>query len=685
MATRSLYRPIVLGLTIVLMCCVLAPFILLYSYGGVKETGDNFPISVVKLRKPLLVDDTKPPKQRHSELEFQIAELQRIKVQVRNEMRELEKKRNEIIHETEKYKTTYYQLQTQLHKGDKQLNILQSDLAKAGHKLYAATPPPNNARTDPLPVYILSETKGSVAMVTNQDIAQRSYDGVNSDSSTNCDNINYCINFHQCPLSNHLKFYVYPYETYAPSSLRLKYSKLLTSFVSHLQESHSLTEDGNEACLYIVILGPFEEVSPLEHPIAFEDIIYNLKYWGRDGRNHVLINLLDSKDTKDYLEEFDPLKAILVHNSPTSYHRHNYDVIAPIVTNVHTPVLLWKHLPPILPAKRKFLLYFSGEIMANNNDFISRVLLELSQHIKEPLNIILKCPKSSFTRSNNKMAEHLLCDTEQEREKVLRQSSFAIVPITGYTGFIRLNEALKSGAIPIIIGTSVLPFGSVIDWSQAAIIIPLDRLKEIHYIIRSITDNHILQLRRQGRFLWSTYFSSLSNVLVTIVTILRSRLLFPPPSFEEIQGKSRIYGPNFKLVSPRYQHNFSIYNNNYWNTAPGPTFMFPYTPWDVPLVSGHSYSEMSDGQLKSLPPHVIQASGITGPYFENYLLGDQPDEYFTVVLLTYKREEIVMESVQSLNGIKFLSKVIVIWNDMERNPYEINWPEISVPVEVSTR
>ena len=676
MPTRSKYRPIVICLTVVLVCCVFAPFII-NSFGG-KQTED-ISDGIVKLRKPLVVYDNKPPQQRYNELESQIAELQRIKLSVRNEMRELEKKRNIIIHDTETHKAAYYQLETQLHKGKKQLNLLQADLAKAGHELYGATPPTNYHHTDPLPIFILSDTKSNLPPVIGQDSAQRSYDGTNS--VTNCENVNNCIDFSLCPLADRLKIFVYPVQSFVPSSLKLKYAQLFTTFVNHLRDSQSLTEDANEACLFIVIMGPFEELTPSEHPIAFDDIIYSLKYWGRDGKNHVLINLLDLKDSKNYLDELDPLKAVVVQNYPTSYYRQGFDVIAPIVSNVLTPLLLWKQLPPILPARRKFLLYFSGEISNDKNDFISRVLQKLTQHIKEPISVNLRCSKTPSMSDGNRQ-EHLLCQTEEERLNILKQSTFSLVPITGNTGFLRLNEALKSGAVPIITGASPLPFDSIIDWNKAAIFIPISRLKELHFIIRSVTDNRLLQLRRQGRFLWTTYFSSLSQVLVIVVAMLRSRLSYPPPAFDGVSGKSRVYGPTFTLVSPKFQNNFSTYNHHYWNSPPGPTLMFPHTPWDVPLFSGHSYSKMADNELKGLPPHILQASGITGPYFENYLLGDRPEEYFTVVMLTYKREDIVMDSIQQLNGVKFLAKVIIIWNDLEKNPHDINWPEISVPLEV---
>ena len=677
-------RPSGVAVIIVLLCCVLSPFLMLYMYSGTEldPSYDSAGISAGILRKALDVDeDEKSAQGMYSALKSQIDELQRIKVSVRNEMRELEKKRNSIIQETETYKASYFKLESNLQKGRKELNELQTDLANAGHKLYAATPPPEVRHTDPPPIFILSEAKSNLPQ---EGIAtQKGYDAPRTHRLSNCESdISSCVDFSICPLSSNIKFYLYPIESYVPSaSLKLKYPELLSSFVDHLRDTNSLADNAADACLFLVILGPFEEMSlSEEQPVEFrDDIIYTLKYWGHDGKNHVLINLQDLKDTRNFLDEFDPMKAIVVQSQLTSYYRQHYDVIVPLVGNVLMPSLLWIQLPPILPAQRKYLLYFSGEVQESDS-LVGHILQILSQHVTEPVNIHLKCAIEA--KKKWKYPEIPLCDTEDERLNLLRQSTFAVVPVTGSTGLLRLNEALMSGAIPVIIGASPLPFGSVIDWHRAAIIVPVSRLREIHFIIRSITENRILEYRRQGKFLWETYFSSLSKVLINVVAILRARLFHPPPPVEGIQGKSKLYGPDYLITSPTFQHNFSMYDTRYWNSPPGPTLMFPHTPWDPVPISGTAYMKMTNDQLAILPPHVVQAGGITGPFFENYLLGDRPTEYFTVVILTYKREEVVLDAIDRLDGLKFLAKIVVVWNDLDKDPNDLDWPPISAPVEV---
>jgi alpha-1,4-N-acetylglucosaminyltransferase EXTL3 len=39
-----------------------------------------------------------------------------------------------------------------------------------------------------------------------------------------------------------------------------------------------------------------------------------------------------------------------------------------------------------------------------------------------------------------------------------------------------------------------------------------------------------------------------------------------------------------------------------------------------------------------------------------------PSEQFTVVMLTYEREPVLMDSLSRLYGLPYLNKVIVVWN-----------------------
>ena len=675
MTIRFELRIVVALLACLFIVSLISPFVMIYETGYEEESKSP---ELVTSRKTLDVSESeKTLKDQYEDLKFQIEELQRIKVSVRNEMRELEKQRYNILQDTESYKSILYQLQSDIHQEKRELNLMQANLAKTSHELYTATAPPC-VSSKPPPIYVLPDEGKPLPSFSNVDAGQKSYSILKADQLSICEtDVSYCIDMTSCPLSHNLRFFVY--STF-PAHLKFKYPELLQTFLSYLQDTYSLTKDPEEACLFLIIIGPFEETSPSEAAIEFEEIIYNLEYWGREGKNHVIINLPDLNGLRDSLDEFDPLKAIVVQSEPNRYWRRGYDIMIPFVSNVLTPQSVWKQLPPLVPAQRKYLMHFRGE-MHDHNDIISDTLQKLANQITELVDVVLTCGK---TGTSNMEQEISLCGSENERLDSLVQSTFSIVPITGKAGFIRLSEALQSGAIPVIIGGSLLPFGSVIDWKEAAIFIPMGRLNELHLVLRSVSNNRILELRRQGRFLWETYFISLSKVLENVVTVLQYRLSHLPPVADGIEGKLKEFGPELqvKSISPKFQYNSSVYSYRFWNSPPGPTLLYPHTPWDPTPISGSTYANMADSQLALLPPNIVQASGITGPFFESYLLGDRPDEYFTVVMLTYKREEVVMESIERLSDVKFLAKVIIVWNDVEKNPYDIEWPRLAVPLEV---
>ena len=83
-----------------------------------------------------------------------------------------------------------------------------------------------------------------------------------------------------------------------------------------------------------------------------------------------------------------------------------------------------------------------------------------------------------------------------------------------------------------------------------------------------------------------------------------------------------------------------------------------------------------------LPPHLAQGSGIAGPLFEEFLLGNSPVELFTAVILTYKRLQMLLELLDRLRGVSFLHKVIVVWNDPD-DVGDIDLPDIHVPILVN--
>ena len=85
--------------------------------------------------------------------------------------------------------------------------------------------------------------------------------------------------------------------------------------------------------------------------------------------------------------------------------------------------------------------------------------------------------------------EWTLCGSEDLRLARLRKATFCLIlpaPVTADTVSsavqTRLRECLVAGTVPVILSAEVrLPFSEVIDWTEAAIILPRQRVTELHF------------------------------------------------------------------------------------------------------------------------------------------------------------------------------------------------------------
>ena len=74
-----------------------------------------------------------------------------------------------------------------------------------------------------------------------------------------------------------------------------------------------------------------------------------------------------------------------------------------------------------------------------------------------------------------------------------------------------------------------------------------------------------------------------------------------------------------------------------------------------------------------------------GAAFRDNLGGNHPDEEFTIVLLTYKREMVLQKTVQNLKGLENVNKIIVIINS-DVNPYlDLGLPKIDLKIVIMDR
>lgn len=224
-----------------------------------------------------------------------------------------------------------------------------------------------------------------------------------------------------------------------------------------------------------------------------------------------------------------------------------------------------------------------------------------------------------------------------------------------------MYEALRSGSIPIVLGGDQirLAYDEVVQWKRVCIFLPRARVTELHFLLRTFPDGDLLLMRKQGRMVWERYLASVQSTLDTIVAVLRDRLDIPPLPVESVAAIS-VFNSSFQPLqaivnvddeqdeslgpleppynSPAYRRNFSLsltQGHEVWNDWGDPFHLYPALPTD-PLLpsdakflgSGWGFRPISLGQ------------GGAGKEFSESLGGNSPREQFTVLMLTYEREQV---------------------------------------------
>lgn len=369
-----------------------------------------------------------------------------------------------------------------------------------------------------------------------------------------------------------------------------------------------------------------------------------------------------------------------------------------IVNNMGPPNHLTRHLNGLLSEK---------SLMQNLDNMILDILKNIQSLKTDPFSFDFSC-KTSVLEKLAIPGEWAYCESENFRRDMVKQSSFTLIIAPMNTSFIstpllhiRLLEALRFGSIPIILGNYVrLPFAELLDWRKAAIILPKPRITELHFMLRTYTDSSIAEMRRQGRFLWETYFSTLDRVVATILATVRTRLQIPAasapqapsPSFlnvtlvqmklesQDIEPETDdILGPiEPPFPSESFSHNFSqIRTYETFNQHGDPFHSFAATPYEPVLPSEAKFF----GSGYGFRP-INKGAGGAGKEFSEGLGGNVPREQFTVVMLTYEREAVLVSALQRLKGVPHLNRVVVVWNSPKPPSADLHWPDINVPINV---
>ena len=521
-----------------------------------------------------------------SDLKGQIEELRRIKASVNNELRDLESKRLSLQTEISTYKTEVESFRMQQETLEK--NIQQSKLNLEQLKLEE-----NELSNRFMPIMKAPQ------QILLSDHNMRKLSSVNMPNTCR---MHSCFDYSRCALVGGFPVFVYKLGQYFVSENLNEFVRTSVSYA--FKQSPYITSQPNRACIFVVVVGEtFSEVSSsmlqkklnsLEHwngdgrnhillNVARSPTNFDLFAGVNTGR---AIVVQSSFIESVYRPNFDIIL-------PPSLGQGDGPVWAdlPPLTPVRRQFLLsfsgqFKDSGNILTTaslkheknnvnlfninnddKDKSLDFdkkqsfkaqsLLNEVTSSNDDSkLMEPLLELESMIVQNLKRILTDSKEKvflkFVCDKSEgvgiIGEWGLCDSSSERGEILSQSTFSIIvspanySVISTTVFqIRIYEALKNGAIPVILGEyAMLPFHELIQWEKAAIFVPKARVTELHFLLRTLSDNDVMDYKWHGRLFWESYFGTTTTIISTLLAVIRSRLQIPAISIKEEPSASSV-------------------------------------------------------------------------------------------------------------------------------------------------
>lgn len=596
------------------------------------------------------------------ELTLRIEDLKRIKTSIRNELSSIASEKRKILKEKSSLTIKNEKLNNQILKSKAQLRQLELDISANRKQKFDRT-----CEADRIAPIIFNPLK-------SQDL-----DRVPSIETDDC-----IFDLSRCPLTRGFKFYL------TDDVSRSERSAACDVLKNHRQ----YTSNKGDACIVITLI---------ESPVSQQ--LSNLS----NEHNHAILDLMGNGVDIDL--QGNKKVVIASSNFKKGTFRNDLDIILPSVwkqPEYYNEVI--NAIPPQSPLERKYLASYIG-----NNAVDSSELKEILQVVHR--NSI----DDSFWFSYNNGQD----EPTDEVGKVIESSVFHIILPNQYHQeqqryeYDLLYHSLAKGTIPVILGRNKvrLPFDEVIDWRKAAIIIPVPRLPEIHFILRSIDISDLYELKYHGRRIFENHLATTKQILDTLITVISlERFNYPPPTV--LDYKTQVHSRDYTLnldtnctqtscIETRESLTQLVPSNNDMlgpREAPFPSRRFRrnltlaltsnYEIWNSPMRSislqvypSHPNDPLPPSEFKYMSPEhggfrpINDGLGGSGAEFSRSLGGDYYNEQFTIVILTYQRRALLMKTLERLKGLAYLNKILVVWNDDKRPPArDLVWPDVGVPI-----
>ena len=458
------------------------------------------------------------------ELKVRIEEMTHIKISVNNELRELESKRQKLQSEISSFGDKVENLKTEVERKANDLERIKLSISQAevAHREILERNQPELG------------TPAKISLKSLNDILPMP----SSAEEPQC-SIYSCVDFLKCSLVSDFPVYVYPL---AGQGFNERISASLSQTFNY---NPHITTEPLEACVFIYVNYGKDN--------ALGEKLMKLPYWGGDGRNHIIFNIATSTEDSFIVRTSSYGRAMIAQSVFHSYRPHFDLLVPPLLGPPGSDV--WYDLPSITPARRRYLISFSAHSSANSSNILQKALEKLqASKTSDEFYFEFQC-----SDGNGQRRELGLCGSTGTRAALLKQSTFVLIFLTSSNSDLttidiqlRLYEALKMGAVPIVVGNHnlkfVFPYEDVVDWHRALVPLAESRLPELHFLARAVTDRDILAFRRQGRILWEKYFGSIQSIVDSIIAVYRQRIGVPPPPINDEPSPS-IFNATFKVIT----------------------------------------------------------------------------------------------------------------------------------------
>jgi len=363
-------------------------------------------------------------------------------------------------------------------------------------------------------------TKSYIFSRMNEEITVRTKGSDLSETDRMCTLWN-CIDTYRCIENTNGKISVYIYDVtmYVDESgipMIRTMSKEFLELLWAVVHSPYYTSNPEDACFLI----PPVDLLNSEHfnSSLVANILASLTHWDKDGRNHLLFNMLPGKAPAYHTTLDFPIGNAIILGSGFSdvSYRRTFDVAIP----QYNPHQLSDDFSQRNSSNRPILILSSQ--LALHQDLLT-ILSGLSKE-NEDVVVLRRCEGSKFISSR--------CDTINNKKydypNVLTDATFCIVGRSHRLTSTLLHDILRGGCIPVIIMPEyVMPFSEVLDWKRAAVFFHEDNIHELLSTLTSLSEDHgaVAAMRSQVRLFHDRYFSSMAAIARTSLDILNDRLL----------------------------------------------------------------------------------------------------------------------------------------------------------------